>query len=108
MVERTIKRFVLTHHKVYDTNGKVAIKGRTDFMTCYSRPVVETAETVDELVDYCIKNGIGIYALEENGNLTHLNETPFYELPLGRAKRLMMWQGKDLVCAYEFEREGKQ
>lgn len=108
MYERTIKRFVLTHHKLYDINGKVTIKGRTDFKTCYSRPVVETAETIDELVAYCIKNGIGIYALENNGSLTYLNETPFYELPLGRAKRLMMWQGKDLVCAYEFEREDKR
>lgn len=106
--ENTMARYALTAHKIYDIGGMRAIRNRTEFLYSFKRPCIHTASSIETLVDYCVVNKIDIYALEDNGNLTHLTSTPFYELPLKRAVRLLMWKGKDLVCAYEFEREDKR
>ena len=106
--ENTMGKLVLTQHKIYNIDGMRAIRDRTEFLYSFKRPCIHTANDIEAVVGYCVTNNIDIYALESNGNLTHLTSTPFYELPLKRAVRLLMWKGKDLVCAYEFEREDKQ
>jgi hypothetical protein len=103
-IERTLLRYVLTNDKIVDTSDKITIRTRTDFKLCLKREVIEMANTIRELIEYCFENKIKIYTYDYWGNLTLLNENLFYEHKLAVASRLMLWKGKDLVCAYEFKK----
>lgn len=99
-----IGKYVLTNSKIFNVEKNVVVRNKFDFRCSYNKKPIESANTIEELIDYCIKNEIEIYAFEKSGNLTRLNDVPFTDLVLKRSTRLMMWQGKDLITAYEFEK----
>lgn len=99
----SIGKYVLTYGKIFNVEKNPTIRNKYDFQCSYKKTAIGSFNEIEEIIDYCIENKIEIYAHEKDGTITKLNDVAFVDVVLKRSIRLMLWQGKDLVNAFEFK-----